>query len=401
MVLYRRLALAFDDMREFLAVLEQRGMLRRVRQSVDPEWEIGCLVKWVFQSLQPEDRFGLIFDDVQGSAMPMATGALSASVEAYAIALGAEPDGINDKWLSALSNPIPPTLTEEALCQEEVLRGADADLSLLPIPIWTPGKDAGRYLATTVVTKHAKTAIQNYGVYRTLVLDRDRMVCNLSPGRQGRACCDSHHAHGEPAPIAFVIGAEPAVALATVTNLPLGVDEMTIAGGLKEEAVQMVRAKTIDLDVPARAEIIIEGLVYPDEMAEEGPFGEFAGYMGPVSDRPVVRVTAITHRRDPIFYGIGSQMPPSESTMMQSLTNAGQLLKILRHDLGEHGVADVHVDLTFGGLLAHTIVSMRPRVPGDAQRVGRIVAGISPMKRVTIVDHDVAISAIPSMSIGR
>ena len=235
------------------------------------------------------------------------------------------------------------------------------------------------------------TGVQNHGVYRTLVTDRDRLICNLSPGRQGRLYCESHHSLGRPAPIAFVIGAEPAVYFAAVTNFPIGVDEVTLAGGLKEAPVETVRARTVDLDVPARAEIVIEGLVYPGEMAKEGPFGEFAGYMGPVSDRPVVRVTAITHRRDPIYYGIASQMPPSESTLMQSLTNAGALRKVLRHDLGERGVEDVHIDLTFGGLLAHAIVAMRPRVAGDAQRVGRIVAAIAPVKRVTVVDHNVDI----------
>lgn len=383
--------MAFDDFRGYLAVLEQRGLMRRVRETVDPEWEIGCLVKWAFQSLPEDRRFGLFFESVAGSAIPAATGALGASTAAYATALGVAPDGINDKWERALLNPVPPRRVDRAPCQEIVHEGAAADLSLLPIPVWTPGKDAGRYITTVVATSDAATGIQNHGVYRTLATGRDRLVCNLSPGRQGRRCCESHHALGRPAPIAFVIGAEPAVYLATVTNFPLGVDELTLAGGLKEAPVETVRARTVDLDVPARAEIVIEGLVYPGEMAKEGPFGEFAGYMGPVSDRPVVRVTAITHRRDPIYYGIASQMPPSESTLIQSLTNAGALRKMLRHDLGERGVADVHIDLTFGGLLAHAIVAMRPRVAGDAQRIGRIVAAVAPVKRVTVVDHNVDI----------
>ncbi len=383
--------MAFDDLRDYLAVLEQRGLLRRIREPVDPEWEIGCLVKWAFQSLPEEERFGLFFESVSGSRIPVATGALGASTEAYATALGVAPEEINAKWERALRNPVPPVRIADAPCQEVVHEGDAVDLGLLPIPVWTPGKDAGRYITTIVATGDAETGVQNHGVYRTLVAGRDRLVCNLSPGRQGRLCCESHHALGRPAPIAFVIGAEPAVYLAAVTNFPLGVDEAALAGGLKEAPVETVRARTVDLDVPARAEIVIEGLVYPGETAKEGPFGEFAGYMGPVSDRPVVRVTAITHRRDPVYYGIASQMPPSESTLMQSLTNAGALRKVLRHDLGERGVEDVHIDLTFGGLLAHAIVAMRPRGPGDAQRIGRIVAGIAPVKRITVVDHNVDI----------
>ncbi len=383
--------MARHDMREFLAVLEQQGLLRRVGVDVDPEWDIGCMVKWMFQALPESDRFGLLFDRVNGSDMKLATSALGASTRAYATALGVEPGEINDKWVDALCNPIAPRRVDAGVCQEVVNEGEDIDLAQLPIPVWTPGKDAGRYITTAVVTRHAETGIQNTGVYRTLVLGRDRMVSNLSPGRQGYRCVMSHHERGEPAPIAFVIGAEPAVHLATVTNFPLGFDEMTAAGGLKQEPVEMVAAKTVDLMVPARTEIVIEGMVHPGEVAREGPFGEFAGYMGPIADRSVVRVTAITHRHDPIFYGLSSQMPPSESTTIQSLTNAGQLLKVLRHDLGETGVEDAYCDLTFGGLLAHVVVAFRTGSPGDAKRIGRLIADLSLFKRVTVVDHDVDI----------
>jgi UbiD family decarboxylase len=383
--------MALDDMREYLAVLEQQGLLRRVAEEVDPEWEIGCMAKWMFQALPEHERFGLLFDKVSGSDMKVATAALGASTRAYATALGVEPDEINAKWVDALCNPVAPRQVDDGPCQEVVSEGDDVDLARLPVPIWTPGKDAGRYITTNVVTRHAETGIQNYGVYRTLVLGRDRMVSNMSPGRQGYLCVKSHHERGEPAPVAFIIGAEPAVHLATVTNFPLGYDEMDAAGGIKQEAIEMVPAKTVDLMVPARTEIVVEGLIYPDEVASEGPFGEFAGYMGPVSDRPVIRVTAITHRHDPIFYGLVSQMPPSESTTIQGLTNAGQLLKVLRHDLGETGVVDANVDLTFGGLLAHVTVAVRTGPPGDGRRIGRLIADLTLFKRVTVVDHDIDI----------
>jgi UbiD family decarboxylase len=123
----------------------------------------------------------------------------------------------------------------------------------------------------------------------------------------------------------------------------------------------------------------------------EGPFGEFAGYMGPVDRRPVVRITAITHRKNPFYYGYTSQMPPSESTTIQSLTNAGILLKTLRYDLGEVTVSDVFIDQTFGGLLAHAIIAMKPGYPAHSKKVGRLAADISSIKRVTVVDDDVDI----------
>jgi UbiD family decarboxylase len=383
--------MALTDMRDYLAVLEQRGLVRRVSEEVDPAWEIGCMVKWGYQALPEKDRFGLLFDNVKGTNIGVATGALGASEEAYAIALGVETGEINAKWEHALLNPVAPVTIEEAPCHDVVLEGSDIDLGLLPVPTWTPGKDAGPYVTAIVVTRDADTDVQNYGVYRTQVLGPDRMVSNMSPGRQGFRCVQSWHARGEPAPIAFVIGAEPAMYMASVTTLPFSVDEATLAGGLKQEALEQVRGRTVDLAIPARTEIVIEGFIHPGEMAEEGPFGEFAGYMGPVGEKPVVRVTAITHRTDPVFYGLASQMPPSESTTIQSLTNAGQLLKVLRHDLGEGTVADVLIDKTFGGLLAHAIVAVRPGAPGNGKRIGRLVADISPCKRVTVVDHDVDI----------
>jgi 4-hydroxy-3-polyprenylbenzoate decarboxylase len=143
--------------------------------------------------------------------------------------------------------------------------------------------------------------------------------------------------------------------------------------------------------VPANTEIVIEGEVAPGEMEEEGPFGEFAGVMGPVENRPVAYVKAITHRREPIYYGYTSQMPPSESTTIQSLVNAGVILHTMRDYLGDYSVHDVYIDQTFGGVLAHAIVAIAPQMPGHGKRVGRTVADIAPVKRVTVVDVDVDI----------
>lgn len=383
--------MAHRDFRDFLAVAEQRGRVRRVAKEVDPAWEPACLAKWAFQALPDETRFGLVFDNVKGSAFSLATGVLGNSYESYAMALGVEPEEITDKWIDALRNPIEPRVVETAPCQEVVRMGDEAKLGDLPIPVWTPGKDAAPYITTIVINRHHDTGAQNMGVYRTMVRDDHHVVANLNPGRQGFEYCRSWFAQGKPAPIAWVVAAEPVVHLATVLNMPHGVDEITVAGGLKGEPVEMVKAKTSDILVPANAEIIIEGEVIPNEYGDEGPFGEFAGYMGPVAPKPLVRITAITHREDAIYYGITSQMPPSESTMLQSLGNAPLLLKQLRHDMGEAGVQDVFIDLTFGGLLAHGIVAMTPRGPGDAKRLGRLIASVTPLKRITLVDDHVDI----------
>ena len=331
-----------------------------------------------------------MFEQVAGSDIPLVTGALAASADTVALALGVSPDRINDRVVNALKHPIAPRTVANGVCQEVVLTGDQVKLSSLPIPVWTPGKDAGPYITTIVVTRDAVTSVQNMGVYRAQVVDERRVVVNLSPGRQGFMCARTWTDQGKPAPIAWVIAAEPSVHLATVANLKYGQDEVELAGAFEGAPIELVGAKTVDLMVPAQAEIIIEGEVIPGETAPEGPFGEFAGYMGPVAPKPVARISAITHRSQPIFYGYTSQMPPSESTTIQSLMNAGVILKTL-HDVGETSVCDVHIDLTFGGLLGHVIVAMQPRVPGHGKRVGRLICDLTPLKRVTVVDADVDI----------
>ncbi len=379
------------DLRTFIGELERRGLLRRVTKSVDPAWEPGSLVKWMFQALPEEQRFGLLFENVQGSSMPLLTGAIGASTATFAAALGVAPGAINTALLASLKNRIAPTAVERGVCQEVIACGADASLAELPIPIWTPGKDVAPYITTMVVTKNAATGEQNTGVYRTQVLDARRVIANLSPNRQGTRNVRTFHDAGATAPIAWVIGAPPAVYISAVANLPYGQDEMEFAGALQREPVALVRCRTQDLLVPAEAEIIIEGEIAIGETATEGPFGEFAGYMSHTGTRPIVRITAITHRRDPIYYGLASQMPPSESTIMQSLTNGAVLLKMLREDFGDPNIVDVFIDPTFGGVLAHGIIAITPHYPGHGRRIARLAADLTGLKRVTVVDADIDI----------
>ena len=378
-------------MRDFLSSLEQKGLLRRISRPVDRMWEPAALAKWMYQAMPAERRFGMFFESVKGSAIPLVTAALGANAKAYATALDVAEEDINAAWMKAGRNRKAPVIVQDAMCQEVVITGEDLRLSRLPIPVWTPGKDVGPYITTNTVTRDLDTGIQNAGVYRTMVRDETSVIPNLAPGRQGHKNVHTWLDKGKAAPIAWVIGASPAVQLAAVANLPYGADEMALAGGILGEPVAMVRAKTVDLMVPADSEIIIEGEILPNETALEGPFGEFAGYMGPVDPRPVARITAITHRQDPIFYGYTSQMPPSESTTIQSLTNAGVMLQALHDHLGEPGVSDVFIDLTFGGLLAHAVIAMKPGYPGHAKKVGRLVADAWPVKRITVVDDDVDI----------
>ncbi|MCC6779611.1 MAG: UbiD family decarboxylase [Hyphomicrobiales bacterium] len=383
--------MSYRDMRDYLAVLEQQDGIKQITREVDRNWEIACLAKLMYQTLPAEERFGFYFRNVKGSDIPVVTGALGASPKSVALALQCEVDEINDKVVDALRHPQKPKLVESGMCQEVVSAGRHARLDSLPIVTWTPGKDRGPYITTMVVTRNHDTGAPNMGVYRTMVRDPHSVVINIRRGRQGFRNVKTWHDKGKTAPIAWVITAEPSVHLATVANLAYGRNEMDFAGGLKGEPIELVRCKTVDLQVPAMAEIIIEGEIAPEEVDIEGPFGEFAGYMGPVDKRPVAKITAITHRKDPIFYGYTSQMPPSESTTIQSLMNAGVILKMMRDDAGDQAVHDVWIDLTFGGMLAHGVVAITPEFAGHGKRVGRTIADMTPLKRITVVDADVDI----------
>jgi UbiD family decarboxylase len=381
----------YRDMRDYLAVLEQHDLLRRVTREVDRSWEIACLAKWMYQALPAERRFGLLFQNVKGSTISVITGALGASPRSVALALQCEVDEINEKVVAALRNPAKPRTSPHGVCHEVELLGDAASLGKLPIVTWTPGKDKAPYITTIVITCHHDTGVQNMGVYRTMVRNDRSVVVNLSPGRQGTHNVRTWTDRGKKAPVAWVIASEPAVHLATVANLPAGKDEIEFAGGLKGEPIELVKCKTVDLHVPANTEIVIEAEITPGEVEDEGPFGEFAGVMGPVEKRPVAHIKAITHRREPIYYGYTSQMPPSESTTIQSLVNAGVILQTMRDHVGDHAVQDVFIDQTFGGILAHAIVAITPQMPGHGKRVGRTIADITPVKRVTVVDADVDI----------
>lgn len=379
------------EMRDHINNLEASGLLQRVSEPVDRNWEIGCMARWLYQGLDETDRFGLLFDDVEGFDIPVMTAVLGASREVYARSLGVEPDGIHDRWRTALNNPLEPELIADAPVKEHVDLGDGASLDDIPIPVWTPRKDAGPYITALVITKNRETGVQNMATYRCQVVDGDTIAINITPGRHGYMDYQSYVEAGEVAPVAIAVAAEPAAHLSGIANVDYDRDEATVAGGLLDEPLERVMAETADLEVPANAEFIIEGEIDPSDRIEEGPFGEFAGYMGEVFEKPVFDVTAISHRDDPIYYGYISQMPPSESTTIQSISNAAMYHKQLNEDLGHQSVSDVYIDRTYGGLLAHCLIRMDPQYSSHAMEVGQLVANISALKRVTVVDDDVDI----------
>ncbi|MCL6563251.1 MAG: UbiD family decarboxylase [Firmicutes bacterium] len=327
--------MAYPDLRAYLSALEERGLLSRVSRPVDKDWEISAVCRVNFRDIPSRERTALFFEQVKGYGIPVVAGILGGSDAIYATALETSPDKVLDKWAEGVKVPKAPVMVSQAPCQEVVWEGEEADLERLPHPTWTVGQDPGPYVtAGAVISKDPENGIGNVGTYR-LQIKGPRKAGLMASARQGIAQhIRKNEAAGRPTEIAVVIGADPVIGLVSVTGFPQNHDELAIAGGIRGEPVAVTRGRTVDLLIPATAEIVIEGRILPGVREPEGPFGEYLGYMGEAGNHYVVEVTAITHRKDPIYQAFVSQMPPSESSLIRRVGRSLTLLRHLRDTLG-------------------------------------------------------------------
>ncbi len=351
------------DMHEHLKRLEERGLLVTIDRPINKDTEIHPLTRWQFQGGLPEDaRRAFLFTNVYGSDgrkfdMPVVVGALAASPAIYATGMGADVKDIGDVWTHGMNNPIAPVLIENAPCQEVVMTGADltkegGGLSSLPVPISTPGFDSAPYFTSTlVVTKDPETGIRNMGTYRAGLKANDRVCLRMATrltGAGGYAHWLKYHELGQPMPCAIVIGASPIVQFTGPQKLAIDDDEMAIAGGLAGRAIRTCKAKTVDLEIPADSEIVIEGFIDTEYVEPEGPFGESHGYIALEEFNMPMRVTAITHRKKAVLVSIISQVTPSESSVMKKVAYEPLFFNHLKKAMNVKGITGVvmHEPLT-------------------------------------------------------
>ena len=335
---------------------------------IDKDAELHPLVRWQFVGgLDEADRKAFLFTNVidgRGRAydMPVVVGAIAANRAIYSIGMDASIENIATKWDHAIANPVPPRLVTTAPCHEVVLEG-DAlqgegnGLDRLPIPISTPGFDSAPTLtATNVITRDPATGTQNMGTYRAALKAPDRLVVRMATrvgGAGGYQHYLAHQQRGDKTmPCAIVLGCPPYVAFMGPQKLPLGVDELTVAGGLAGAPINVVRARTVDLLVPAEAEIVIEGLIDTEYVEPEAPFGESHGHVALEEYNMPMRVTAITHRKQPIVPSYISQVAPSESSVIKRVAYEPLFLAHLRDTLGIRGVKRVSLHEPLTGLAA-------------------------------------------------
>ncbi len=305
--------------------------------------------------------------------MPVAVGAMAANREIYSVGMDAPSPEIAAKWDNAIAHPIPPRMVDDAPCHDviltgDALKGEGNGLDRLPIPISTPGFDSAPTLtATNVITKDPETGVQNMGTYRAALKAPDRLVVRMATragGAGGYQHYLKHQKRGDKTmPCAIVLGCPPYVAFMGPQKLPIGVDELTVAGGLAGEPINAVRAKTVDLIVPAESEIVIEGVIDTEYVEPEAPFGESHGHVALEEYNMPMRITAITHRKHPVIASYISQVTPSESSVIKRVAYEPVFLHHLRETIGVKGVTKVSLHEPLTSLLRVCIVVIAKGTP--------------------------------------
>ena len=387
-----------EDLRDFIRDLEEQNLIRWVDAEVDKDWEISVVTRTYFARVHKTVRGALGFRNIKGyEGQRLVVGTVGGGDGVYRLALGIEEgfDAVNRKWHQALSHPVDAVMgTGTAPCQEVVLMGDEADLTRFPIPTWTPGKDPGPFLTSACqITKDRETGIRNVGVYRMqLKGPRKTGVLWEHPSQHGAVHFAQYWEAGEPMPTAVALGVEPAILMGAITKTPLGTDELSVAGALRGNPVELVKCKTIDVEVPARAEIVLEGHIPPEVREPEGPFGEYSGYMGGPYESVIFEIDCITHRKDAISQAFLSQMPPSESSLIRATLEESHIFKHLAQDLRIPGIEDVHLPES-GGSYAICWVKIKQSYPGQAQQVLSAAWTHHPSlaKWIVVTDEDVDI----------
>ncbi|RLA81624.1 MAG: menaquinone biosynthesis decarboxylase [Deltaproteobacteria bacterium] len=394
--------MAFRDLRDFLHALKERGELREVRVSLDPVLEIAEVTARVSRSAGP----ALLFSRPRGFAVPVLTN-LMGSPQRVKLAFGGDPEekgeelfGILDpakggrgvfeavKGLKRLRPFLSarPKKVKKGLCQEVVHR--EPNLEALPHLKGWPA-DASRFItAPLVITADPETGQRNVGMYRMQVLGPREVALHWHPGKGGFLHWKKAMERGQRLEVAVAIGVDPLTLWSSTAPLPEGLDELWLSGLLRQKAVEVVEGVTVPLHVPARAEVVIEGYILPGEEVPEGPFGDHTGFYSPQAPFPLMHVTAITHRRDPIYHAIVVGRPPMEDFYLGKATERF-FLPLIKRVLPE--VVDINMppEGVFHNLL---FVSIRKDFPGQARKVAHGLWGLGQMastKIIVVFDDDV------------
>ncbi len=404
------------SLREFIARLEREGELIRIAKAVSPVLEIAEITDRV--SKQPGGGKALLFENVEGSDIPVLINAFG-STRRMQLALGVEdieaipkdieryiklapPATLLDKvkllpMLFEAAHFPPKTVRGGAACQEVVHTGDAVDLGMLPILQCWP-KDAGRFITFPIVINSSVDGrIRNVGLYRMQVFDKRTTAMHWHIHKDGAHFFHEFKKQGKKMEVAVAIGADPASCYAASAPLPYSIDEFLLAGFIRKAAVPLVSCKTVDLKVPANAEIVLEGVIDPENLRVEGPFGDHTGYYSQDGDYPVFEVQAITHRKNPVYLTTIVGIPPQEDYYLGKATER-IFLPLLRTQLPE--IVDMNMPLE-GVFHNSVIVSVDKRFPMQARRLMSALWGLGQMsfvKTIVVVDADIDVQDLDAVA---
>ena len=376
----------YKDLRDFIQQLENKGELVRVTQEIDPNLEMTEICDRTLRAAGP----AILFENPKGFDIPV-LGNLFGTPERVAMGMGEEsvaalsevgellaflkepepPKGMKDAWekLPVFKQVLnmSPKVVKKAACQDVVIEADAVDLSKLPIQTCWPG-DAGPLITwALVITKGPNKERQNLGIYRQQVIGKNKVIMRWLAHRGGALDFkDWQEKHpGEPFPVAVALGADPATILGAVTPVPDNLSEYGFAGLLRGDKTEVVKCLGSDLQVPASAEFVLEGFLYPGEDADEGPFGDHTGYYNEVERFPVFTIERITHRKDPIYHSTYTGRPPDEPAVLGVALNE-VFVPILKKQFPE--IVDFYLPPE-GCSYRMAVVSMKKQYPGHAKRI--------------------------------
>jgi len=395
--------MAFKDLRSCLENLKRSDLLFSIDRLIDKDSELMPLVRWQYRGLAEAERRGFLFTNVTDGRgrtydASVAVAVLGASRRVYAAALGCPVEELRDRWIRAAANPITPVVIKSAGAPvKEEIHGADEvgregfGMDEFPVPISTPGYDPAPFVTSGHwVTKDLETGVRNVGNYRGHVKAPNRLGLQLFPTQHEGIHWLKRRERGQDLEAAIVIGAPPTVAMTAVAKLPYGVDEYAVAGALSGEPIELVRCETVDLEVPAQAEIVIEGRIPTRYLEPEAPFGEFTGFVGERTLHPCFEITCVTHRRRPIWQAFISQFPPSESTMIRAISNEAAYYNLLKNHCNVPSVIDI-VFHECAGALNMMVIRLKKRSPAQPSQALLAAAALEPTygKILIAVDEDI------------
>jgi len=380
------LNMKYSDLRDFIKQLEKRGLLQRISEPVDPYLEMTEICDRTLRAGGP----ALLFENPVGYSTPVLAN-LFGTPERVAMGMGEEsvealrevgkllaflkepepPKGLRDAWqklpiFKQVLN-LNPKQVSKAACQQVVINGDEVDLKQLPIQTCWPGDAAPLVTWPLVITRGPNKERQNLGIYRMQLIAKNKLIMRWLSHRGGaldfREWQQQHP--GEPFPVSVALGADPATILGAVTPVPDNLSEYGFAGLLRGDKTEVVKSKSNDLQVPASAEFVLEGFIYPDEMAEEGPFGDHTGYYNEVDSFPVFTVETITHRQDPIYHSTYTGRPPDEPAVLGVALNE-VFVPILQKQFPE--IVDFYLPPE-GCSYRMAVVTIKKQYPGHAKRV--------------------------------